>query len=302
MSILTFPNGQKVEVEFDEQAHTYVRRFELSGGVWSEFQPTHGITAPLAVVPKEFLKVWAAKESVIATLKRVYDVPKLVDDLEQFFIDLDAKDRGLRTPDNKPVMSDYRFKKAYPWYSGLSMAHKSKAKESTDIGTWLHSAIEHYYKSDRKDLPIITPGVEPVWQSFITFDNFYKPKADADGLEFIVYSMMFGYSGQGDFRGQMSNKTVILDWKTTNRSYNNPDGISVEYFFQVGGLAHAEFERTGVWVDDVGIVNLDKEGGDPRVIMASEFGMSPRDCGRAYISCFNTYHTVQDWDYKYLKK
>ena len=141
-----------------------------------------------------------------------------------------------------------------------------------------------------------------MWQSFIEFDNYYKPKPDDDGLEFIVYSLSFGYSGQGDFRGIMNGKKVILDWKTTNRSYQNKEGITVDYFFQLGGLAYAEYERTGKWVDDLGAVNFPKEGGNFAIVWASDFGMSPQDCAKAYISCFNTYHMIETWDYKYSKK
>jgi hypothetical protein len=67
----------------------------------------------------------------------------------------------------------------------------------------------------------------------------------------------------------------------------NQDGISVEYFFQLGGLAQAEFERTGEWVDDLFVANFSKEGGEPRVIFASEFGMSPQ----AYAGCT----AIKDW-------
>lgn len=302
MSILTFPGGQVVDVQFDETAHTYVVAHELSDGSFSDFRPTHGVTTPLKVVPKDYLQTWAAKEAVLATLDRVNKNAHLIDDLEQFFIDLEAKDNNLRTEENKPVMSDYRFKKLYPWYSGLSTAFKRKAKESMDVGTWIHSGIEQFYKTNRKQLPIITPATQDIWDTFIEFDNYYKPVPDKDGLEFLVYSLQFGFSGQGDFRGTMSGKTCIGDWKSSNRSYQNKDGISVEYFFQVGGLAHAEHERTGKWVDDLFIANFDKKGDDARVIWASEFGASPKDCARAYISCFNTYHTIKEWDWKYGKR
>jgi hypothetical protein len=302
MSILTFPGGQVVDVQFDEQAHTYVVAHKLADGKFSDFRPTHGITTPLAVVPKDYLKTWAGKEAVLATLERVREQPKLVKDLDKFFADFELKENETRDKDGSKLMTDYRFKKQYPWYTGLSTASKRKSKESTDVGTWIHGAIEQYYKSGRKTLPVITPASQPIWDSFIMFDNLFKPQPDDDGLEFIVYSLMFGYSGQGDFKGVMSGKHCIGDWKSTNRSYQNPNGISVEYFFQVGGLAQAEFERTGIWVDDLFIANFDKKGDEPKVIWASDFGMSPQDCARAYVSCFNNYHTIKDWEYKFLKK
>ena len=44
------------------------------------------------------------------------------------------------------------------------------------------------------------------------------------------------------------------------------------------------------------------KGGEPRVVWASEFGMSPQDCARAYVSCFNNYHMQETWDYKFKKR
>lgn len=302
MALLTFPGGQVVDVQFDEQAHTYVVAHKLADGRFSDFRPTHGITAPLAVVPKDFLSPWAAKLGVEALLDEFRRNPAIIDNIEQFFLDKTAMELNLRTDDDKPVMSSYRFKKLYPWFSDAKTAYKRASGEGKEIGSWMHTAIEQYYKSDRKQLPELTQFSRPIWESFIMFDNFFKPTPSEDGLEFIVYSLLFGYSGQGDFKGTMSGKTCIGDWKSTNRSYQNKDGISVEYFFQVGGLAQAEFERTGVWVDDLFIANFDKEGGEPRIIWASEFGMSPKDCARAYISCFNNYHTIKEWDYKFSKR
>jgi hypothetical protein len=300
--IINFPGGQVVDVQFDEVAHSYVVAHKLANGEFSDFRPTHGITAPLEVVQKPFLTPWGAKEGVEAIVRTLTDDPAIVEQLPQFWVDKQAMDDNLRDEKDKPVMSSYKFKKLYPWFSQAKAAYKEKAKDGKEIGSWLHAAIETFYKSDRKTVPVLTPDSQPIWDSFIMFDNFFKPVADEDGLEFLVYSLMFTYSGQGDFRGKMSGKTCIGDWKTTNRSDFNTDGISVEYFFQVGGLAQAEFERTGVWVDDLFIANFDKKGGEPRVIWASEFGMSPQDCARAYISCFNNYHTIKEWDYKFGKR
>lgn len=305
--IITFPSGQEVDVQFDEVAHTYNVAHKLGDGQFSDYRPTHGITAPLAVVPKPFLTPWGAKVGVEALLEYLRDHPISPEDLEQFFIDKEAMDLNLRTEDDKPVMSYYRFNKAYPWFSKVKGAYKVKSKEGQEAGTWLHNAIENFYRSGRKDVPTLGEDVQKMWDSFTMFDNYYKPKFEAnlglqDGLEFLVYSLLFGYSGQGDFVGTMSGKTCIGDWKTTNRSQQNQDGISTEYFYQLGGLAQAEYERTGKWVDDLFIANFDKEGDEPRVIWASDFGMSPQDCARAYVSCFNNYHMHETWDYKFKKR
>lgn len=294
MAQLTFPGGQVVNIDFDDKAHSYVIAHKLADGTFSDWKPTHGVTTPLVVVPKAFLQPWAAKEACYASLQFAAEnmeliaekVPELLDDIDK---ELDKTQR-------------WAFVKKYPWLSKLKSAYRTKSKTGQDLGSWLHESIENFYASGRKTLPIITPDCEGMWKCFTEFDNFFKPKPDEDGLEFFVYSLMFGYSGQGDFRGTINGKHCIGDWKTTNRSEWNADGIDTEYFFQLGGLAQAEFERTGTWVDDVFIANFDKKGGEPRVIFASEFGMSPQDCAKAYVSCFNNYHMIEHWHNKFKSR
>lgn len=302
MPILEFPGGQVVDVQFDELAHSYVVAHKLADGQFTDFRPTHGATTPLEVVPKPFLTPWGSKVGVEAIIEKIYQQPGIIDAIVsgKFHEDKEAMEQNKRLDNGKPVMSSYKFKKLYPWFPDAKAAYKNAATVGKELGTWLHESIENFYNSDRKKLPIITPEVAGMWDSFIMFDNFFKPKLEE--AEFIVYSLMFGYSGQGDFKGWMSGKYAIGDWKSTNRSDSNKDGISVEYFFQVGGLAQAEFERTGKWVDDLFIANFDKKGEEPRVIWASEFGMSPQDCARAYLSCFNNYHTIKDWDWKWSRR
>ena len=48
--IITFPNGQEVDVVFDESAHSYHIAHKLADGSFTDYKPTHGIAAPLAVV------------------------------------------------------------------------------------------------------------------------------------------------------------------------------------------------------------------------------------------------------------
>jgi TusA-related sulfurtransferase len=302
MPQLTYPGGQVVKVEFDEVAHLYQIQYQLADGTFTEARPTHGITEPLKVVPRPYLKPWAAKMATNATLQYFLDHPDTVEKLPQFFQDLKDYEEVTLDENGKKVMTYYRFAKNYPWYSQVKKAADTKSGDAMEIGTWLHASIEEFYRSNRKNLPILTPLVSEMWESFRQFDNFFKPEPDTDGLEFLVYSLIYGYSGLGDFRGKMSGKKCIGDWKTSNRSAQNLDGISIDYFFQLGGLAQAEFERTGVWVDDLFVANFSKEGGEPRVIFASEFGMSPQAAAKAYAGCYVTDHTIKDWEYKYKSR
>ena len=294
MQELTFPGGQQVRIQFDEIGHSYVVSQRLFDDEWTDWRPTHGITTPLAVVPHDFIKPWVAKEVSIAALVYARDHPQILEDLydlEQDTLDYTHK---VKDENGKTKMTYYRYNKKYPYLKAIKKAPDTKSDESKELGTWLHAAIEEYYKSGRKTLPTNTAFTQGMWDSFIQFDNYFKPTPDPDGLEFFVYSLQHGYSGQGDFRGKLFKGHVILDWKSTARSAQNPKGITVEYFYQLGGLALAEYERTGQWPDDVGIVNFSKDGEEPILVMASDVGFSVADCAKAYISCHNNYH-MQTW-------
>ncbi len=286
-----------VKISYDDANHSYVKALRFPDGTYTDWLPTNGITAPLdgenGLIPKPYLKAWASKLAVYASLAWAFRNPGMRDEVDQMLLDVE---KGLDKDGN------WAFTKKYnKWLSPLKGAFRKASDSGKDSGTWLHQAIEDFYNSDREKLPLTTPEVQPMWDCFRQMDNLYKPKTYA--TEFFVYSMMYGYSGQGDWKGEWTGKgDVILDWKTTNRNRSNPDGISVSYFFQLGGLAQAEFERTGYWVKDLGIVNLDKKGEAPIICWASDFGMSPMDCAKAYISFFNTFHLLQIWEYKFLKR
>jgi hypothetical protein len=316
---LVFPNNQHVRIEFEEnkraKVHSYVKALQFNDGTWTDWMPTHGITTPLAMVPMPFLKAWASKLGVYAALEWAFDNPDMEKEVRELLTDVENKlDKTDGSKESRAAV--YQFRKKYKWLIPLKTAYDETGGK--EMGTWLHGAIENYYRSGRTELPILTPEFTPMWECFLSFDNEHKFEADKpdgtgnDGLEFFVYSLLHGYSGQGDCRGTMHGKRVIGDWKTTNRAEHNQfDGITIEYFYQVGGLAQAEFERTGEWVDDVFIANFSKEGvivngnlvaAEPVVIFASDFGMSVQDAAKCYVSMHSTFHMHQEWEYRFGKR
>lgn len=288
--------GGDVKISFEENkrtgTHSYVKALKFPDGTYTDWQPTHGITAPLEMVPKPYLMPWASKLGVHAALEYAASRPHLADEILQCLQDIE----------NELDKTDaWAFKKKYgKWLSPLKSAYRNASQEGKNMGTWLHGAVETWYNTDRGQEPILDPSVQPMWTCFREFDNYYKPKVEA--TEFFVYSKLFGYSGQGDMKGELNGKQVIADWKTSNRSSYNKEGIEVTNFYQLGGLAQAQFEEFNEWVDDLVIVNIDKKGGEPAVVFASDFGMSVQDAAKAYIGVHNAYHTLRVWENKYSKK
>lgn len=288
-----------VRVEFNEKQHSYWVAKQFKDGTWSESAPKHGVTTPLSkTVDKPFIAPWVAKLSVHEVLRFAHDNPNIVDQVPQMFSDLDLLDNEMVDESGRKVMSYYKFVHKYPWLGKLKSTYKDASTEGKDLGSWIHTAIENFYNAEA--LPVITAGTKGMWESFQMFNNLYKPSVDQ--VEFVVYSPSYDYSGKGDFRGSMNGKTCIGDWKSTNRSKSNEDGVSFDNFFQLGGLAQAEFERTGEWVQDVFIANFDKKGEEPIVIWASDFGMATEDCAKAYIAHLMAYKTQTFWEYKFKGK
>ncbi len=108
MAELTYPGGQVVKVEFDEIAHLYQVSHKLTDG-WTDPRPTHGITEPLKVFPKPYLKAWAAKMATNATLDYFSEHPETVDKLPQFFQDLSDYENVTLDENGKNVMTYYQY-------------------------------------------------------------------------------------------------------------------------------------------------------------------------------------------------
>lgn len=293
MTELTYPDGSVFGIDFADVGHAYNVCVKTKDGSWTQPVPTHGVTTPLSkTVDKPFIAPWVAKISVHEVLAWCYNNPSRLAEVPQMFADLErmeAKDKS---------MTYYKFTKTYPWLKNLKATYKNSAQEGRDDGDWFHHTVQKFLNDGTN--PTTDPKTALMWKSFIEFYNFYKPKTDS--TEFLVYSRTWGYSGAGDWRGEINGKYVILDWKTTNRSDSNKDGISFDNFYQLGGLAQAEYERTGKWVDDVGIVNIDKEGGEAVIIMGSDWGMSPEECAKRYITHLAAYKQQVSDDYKFGKR
>lgn len=299
MKELVFKDGRKVRIEFGEKEHTYNVSHPLMDGTWTSPVPTHGVTTPLSkTVDKPFIAPWVAKLSVHEVLAWCYNNQDKIAEIPKMFEDLELMESKVLGEDGRPLMTYYKFSKQYPWLSKLKSTYRTSSGEGKDAGTWFHGAVEKFLTTGEK--PIVGEDTEGMWKSFIEWYNFNKPVLDE--AEFVVYSPTYSYSGMGDFRGTVGGRKVIIDWKTTNRSDANKDGISFDNFYQLGGLAQAEFERTGEWPDDVGIVNVDKNGMEAVTIWGSDWGMTPEECAKRYISHLVAYKQQVNDGYKFDRR
>lgn len=116
------------------------------------------------------------------------------------------------------------------------------------------------------------------------------PNKELIGSENIIYSRKYQYAGTYDIKVKINGKLYMLDVKTTNRSFYAPLGIYPEYFMQLGGYANADNESTGDVYDDVGVVNVGKDG-KVSVATALDLGLTVDDCVKSFVYGVR----VHDW-------
>lgn len=181
-----------------------------------------------------------------------------------------------------------------------------RSDKGKDVGSMVHSAIEHYLKGqiegairldahdaltesigsaaeDLDDLLEFEKNVEDVIKAFTAFINWWE-----SGLvkrvvrsEKVIYSRSMRYAGTFDLLAEIDGKLYILDIKTTNASKQAPMGIYPENFVQLGGYSYALREETGEEVHDLGIIRVGKDG---RLFIATakDIGSDRDQCERAF--------------------
>lgn len=166
-------------------------------------------------------------------------------------------------------------------------AHTKKSDRGKDIGHIVHTMIEDFLL-DRKTDDSLFEGVsdEDRFVANKSYASFLRWWHSLDikrvlATERPVYSRRFKYAGTFDLLVNINGKKYLLDYKTTNRSKKAPMGIYPEYFLQLGAYAYAYSEETGEKIDDVGIVNVGKDG-SLNILTAKDLGLDVEYCSRSF--------------------
>ena len=128
--------------------------------------------------------------------------------------------------------------------------HTRKKQEAASIGTQVHEWAEQYAKA-----PIELPTDEKVLNGVIGFLKWVKQhKVRFLASEQIVYSRKYNYVGIMDAEAVVDGKRRLIDFKTSNRLYD-------EYYLQVAAYRQAVEEEVGAYEENALIVRFDKETG-----------------------------------------
>lgn len=254
---------------------------------WTQPTVIAGVSSVLQLVPKPYLVAWAG---LVATEKAVelLNEPEITK-IRQWLIKYMDKYQCTAYEAIKAA------RKQFPILAKIAKGHEAKGNEAKETGTDAHNALEAHVLG--KDYKCTTEGGVKALQSFkdsaITLTDVITERA--------IISRQHSYAGRYDLVCKIGDKLVLADWKTNKRDARyNPSGAHMENFIQMGAYAFAHQEEFGVWVDDLAVINVDKENGKPAIItLASDFDATPQELASVFISMKGVADSLRQLDYRW---
>jgi hypothetical protein len=165
-------------------------------------QKAVGVTSVLNMLPKEFLKFWAAKVTAETAVDQLGAVTNLV---------INGDREGA---------VDY-----------LKRAHTRSVGGSANVGTEVHELAE--LMSRGLPIPPVHPDLQPYVDHFSEFLDIFQP--EFLHIEETVWSETHGYAGSFDAIARIGNELVIIDNKTTR------SGVHAEVALQLSAYERADY-------------------------------------------------------------
>jgi len=160
-----------------------------------------GVTSVLGMLPKDFLRYWAAKEVATTAVDQAPTVLQML------------------LNNNRDAAIDF-----------LKKSPDRNTRQAADIGTAAHSAFE--ILAGGGDPGRLHPDVEPFRAHFEDFLEKIQPEIIFQ--EETVWSDTHRYAGSFDGYGIIDGRRLWLDWKTTR------SGVHPEVGLQLAAYRHAD--------------------------------------------------------------
>lgn len=128
--------------------------------------------------------------------------------------------------------------------------HREKKEEAATTWTMAHEWCENYIKTWDISFPD-DPEVVSCVSAFMDWVNLTDIKWVAS--ERFIYSNLYNYVGICDAIAEIDGKTVLIDFKTSNRIRK------LEYGMQTSAYAKAYEEETWVHIDRILVIRFPKE-------------------------------------------
>lgn len=258
-----------VKFLYKDGAHKYLVSKRISDEVWAESQPVLGITTIINIIAKDSLIYWAAGVAADYMADELKKDPKT---------NLQALAQVARGQ------------------------HRNESRKAAGIGTIGHKMIEALLLGKEVKMPEkdeLKVALENVRVQFDKFEEDFKPKTIH--VEQPMYSLAHNFAGTDDRFCEINGKNVLIDFKTSNRSYYNPDGLYATGFAQMGGQALLVEEMLGEQVDDLWLVNFAKDSQDYKIKSLSNIGLSVLDAKLYFLACLNLYNLNKTAEWRMSK-
>lgn len=239
---------------------------------WTQPNIISGVSSVLSLIPKPYLVAWAG---LVATEKAIELLDQSTIQAVRAFVS-QYMDKYSTTA----YEAIKAARKQFPVLDKVAKGHTAKSDEAKDTGTDAHNALEAWVLG--KDYQTTTPGGANALESF----KKSVIKIDKPVTEQVILSRQHNYAGRFDLFCEIGGKRIMADWKTNKRDKRfNPSGAHLDNFLQMGAYALAWKEEHGTWVDDLAVINVDKENGEPAIITyASDFDLSVEEAASLFIS------------------
>jgi hypothetical protein len=129
---------------------------------------------------------------------------------------------------------------------------RNVGKKAMDIGTQVHENIQYYLENNLKEPKIEDENVLSAFIAFLEWKD--KHNLVPIACEHVVYGK--DYAGTVDLICKLDDKVTLIDFKSSKAIYD-------EYWYQAGAYANAWDLGTSPFIEQVGILRLDKETGYP---------------------------------------
>ncbi len=252
-----------VKFEFLEKGHKYVVSLAV-GKDWTTPTPVVGITTITSIIAKDALISWSAK-------------------LAAYYMRDNWKE-GC----NLAALAE-----------SAKTAHMDEKRKAAGTGTVGHKLIESLLLGKEVVMPTkdgIKEAIANIRKQHEKFEADFKP--ETIHVEQPMYSKTHNFAGTDDRFCVIDGRRVVVDYKTSNRSHYNPDGIYGSNFAQIGGQILLIEEQLGEEVDDGWIVNFAKDSEDYKMKSLSEMGLTTTDAKLYFLHCLNLYNLNKTFEWK----
>ena len=252
---------ETVDFRYNDGEHKYTVAKKVDE-TFGPHVPVTGTTTIISVIAKPALMLWPMREAIT----------------------------HLKGLDKKPTEKDF---------IDAASAHRQKADAGTKAGKIGHALVEALLLGKKVKMPTdekTREQAESVQSAFEKWQADFEPTTIDTEKPF--YSLTHNFAGTYDYLCEIDGKLTMVDFKTTNTSRYNPDGIYAENFAQLGGYLIGAEEMDGYEVDASMVVNLPKDGADYKVKALADMRLTKTDAKLYFLNCLALYELDKQFNWK----